>query len=280
MFLFEESRDFTARSERLDLVGHSLALLLLMFVRSGLFEALIRLIGQSDSEIVDRATSLIGYLIELCNQLLPEHIALEVQSLPGLFDLASKFRRQEDTRHRAIAALAHIDDSTWPNAPHPSHIRLDQVKMQMGLSMEDSQFRAMLVDSGVLLNKARGYSKWSWNVISELLQGPFLSTKRFEETMRTTKFFKRLCSFYRPSKRLFCDLPVSRANVKYIRVGAHLVSALLNSPEGVKFLEENALLRELAMGLTSLNGVCTVLFLVRIVNRLCRTRQCQNGRRF
>ncbi|KAI9152713.1 hypothetical protein H9P43_009509 [Blastocladiella emersonii ATCC 22665] len=151
------------KSERLDLAGHYMALQLLVFVKSGLFEALIDLIGSSSAEVVDRATSLIGYLIDLCNQLLPEHLAVEVQSLPGLFDLASQFRQQEQVRHLFGA-------------------------------------------------KSREYTKWDWAIVCELLQGPLLAPRRLEETLRTTKFFKRLCSFYRPSKRLFCDLPINKAN--------------------------------------------------------------------
>ncbi|KAI9223879.1 Rapamycin-insensitive companion of mTOR, middle domain-containing protein [Blastocladiella britannica] len=298
----------TTISERLDLHGHTMAALLLVFVKSGLFEALIDLIGSSAPPVVARATGLIGALIELCNRLLPEKLAVEVQSLPGLFQLASVFRGRESVRHRAISALAHIDvsagvvpaamDAGAPGAtlaaaaaaaagtgkafgagpaselsvnncrpgfpqsrlsPSPSTVntsglagarqRTDQVKVQMGFAMDDNAFRAMLNDSGVLAGKSREYTRWDWGVIGELLQGPLLNPRRVDEVLRSSKFFKRLASFFRPSKRLFCDLPSNRNNVRYIKIGDSLVTCLLASSDGQIFLRENRLLHDVAAAL-------------------------------
>ncbi|ORZ31474.1 Rapamycin-insensitive companion of mTOR, middle domain-domain-containing protein [Catenaria anguillulae PL171] len=307
LFRSDDPRDYSPKPERLDLQGHTTSLLLLVFIKSGLFEALIDLIGQSPPQVMDKATGLIGSLIELCNQLLPEHIAVEVQSLPGLFDLASRFRTTEQVRHRAIAALAHIDESAGakpsvmaaaaavaassaaggglvgfmpsgsrvpsnmsaaaagidaggyggvgPSAAlsNASRMRTDQVKVQMGLAMDDSTFRAMLLDSGVLSAKAREYTKWDWAVVTELLQGPLLSARRVDETLKSTKFFKRLASFFRPSKRLFCDLPVNRAHVRFIKIGALFVNCLLMSSEGGRFLADNRLLHDIASALAGVD---------------------------
>ncbi|KNE58783.1 hypothetical protein AMAG_04335 [Allomyces macrogynus ATCC 38327] len=266
----------SSHPDRLDLVGHATAFVLLIFVQAGLLESLIDLIGQSPSQaIMTTATALIGHLIELCNQLLPEHVAVAVQSLPGLFDLASRFRQREQIRHRAIAALAHIDESTTgvalapPSSPTTAETdtgttplrvpagaaaaRADQVKALIGLAMDDAQVRALLHESGVLGAKAREYTKWSWPLLVELFQGPLMIPRRIDEVLRTTKFFKRMCSFYLPSKRLFCDLPMSKSNAIYIKVGTLIMTSLLSSSDGVNYLKEHRLLHELAGALTSLD---------------------------
>lgn len=54
--------------------------------------------------------------------------------------------------------------------------------------------------------------------------------------MDKTKFFKRLLSFYMPSKNRFVDLPWTKGNMIYARVGYLLLKTLLKSSIGIKFL--------------------------------------------
>jgi hypothetical protein len=273
LFFVDEPRIFQFKPWRFDLIGHYISLLLLVFVQHGIFESLIDLIGQSDSDLVELATSIIVHLIRLSNHFLPGRIAVEVLSLPGLFDLASRFRWEEDKRHRAISALVHIDQS---KELHPRKtvdsvpLRSSQVRKNIALFTDDFQFKSLLAESGVLAAKSREYQKWSWGTIIELLQGSLNSKKRLDETIRNTKFFKRLCSFYRPSKRLFSSLPSTRESSKYVKAGCLLMSILTASNDGQIFLSENLLLNELVWGFSMLDYVRNSgHFQSRVTSSLC-----------
>ena len=57
-----------------------------------------------------------------------------------------------------------------------------------------------------------------------------------EHYMEKTKFFKRLLSFYMPSKSRFVDLLWNKDNLIYARVGFLLLKTLLKSSIGIKTL--------------------------------------------
>jgi rapamycin-insensitive companion of mTOR len=59
------------------------------------------------------------------------------------------------------------------------------------------------------------FSKWSWDCIAELLDGPLFNPRRLEEILRSTKFIKRLLAFYRPRKHRFSDIKVGRVSYIY-----------------------------------------------------------------
>ena len=44
------------------------------------------------------------------------------------------------------------------------------------------------------------YRKWNWQIINEILEGNLLTPARLEDTMKKTKFIKRLVNFFMPSK--------------------------------------------------------------------------------
>ncbi|GMM28564.1 TORC2 complex subunit [Martiniozyma asiatica (nom. inval.)] len=46
----------------------------------------------------------------------------------------------------------------------------------------------------------KDYKEWNWQLIHLLILAFFWNDKRFEEILKTTKFFKRLLSFYKPEK--------------------------------------------------------------------------------
>lgn len=88
----------------------------------------------------------------------------------------------------------------------------------------------------------------------EIIQGPLANWKRLEEA-KSTKFLKRLLSFYRPFKHRFCDIINTKPNQRYVRVGCALFSALLANAEGVKYLGSNKLLFQIAECLAQLDPV-------------------------
>ncbi|CAJ0745203.1 3298_t:CDS:10, partial [Entrophospora sp. SA101] len=160
-------------------------------------------------------------------------------SLPGLFKLATKFD-DEIVRHSATAALSHIDnlnrtrsrlqssgidEHNRASTPRKRQVRqVENVKLKMGIQIEDGQFRAMLLDSQILASK--DFTKWNLEIAMELLQGPLLNPKRLEEE-----------------------------NERYTQLGCTLITTLLTNPDGVKFLEGNKFLRQIADGLNQLDPI-------------------------
>lgn len=125
----------------------------------------------------------------------------------------------------------------------------------------------------------KDYTKWNWDTILELLQGPLLNPKRLDEVLKSTKFVKRLLSFFRPSKRFFSTIQVSKAaSNKFVRVGCALMRTLIGSGEGlslrarhsrppfcvqffhsgVKYLVENKLILQISEALAHLDPVCNM----------------------
>ncbi|KAI8088648.1 Rapamycin-insensitive companion of mTOR, N-term-domain-containing protein [Halteromyces radiatus] len=130
--------------------------------------------------------------------------------------------------------------------------KVHEVKLKMGYAIDDAHFRQLLLDSQVLNTK--DYTKWSWDHIVELLQGPLLNPKRLDEAMRGKKFIKRLLAFYRPFKHQFSDINCTKANViRYVKTGCILLSTLLGNVDGVRYLEENKLLDQVAAALVELD---------------------------
>ncbi|ORZ19033.1 Rapamycin-insensitive companion of mTOR, N-term-domain-containing protein [Absidia repens] len=264
-------RTTASNSERLNMMDQHLSIILIIFIESDILMALIDMVKSDDVYISRKATLLIGEILQLSTRLLPILMAIQVQSLPKLFALASNFD-DELVRHNATAALAHIDrltrvraryatssstgirngDSTTTTTTTTTQERVHEVKRKMGYAIDDPHFRQLLLDSQVLNTK--DYTKWSWDTIVELLQGPLLNPKRLDEAMRGKKFIKRLLAFYRPFKHQFSDINCTKANVvRYVKTGCILLSTLLSHVDGVRYLEENKLLNQLAEALDELD---------------------------
>lgn len=55
-------------------------------------------------------------------------------------------------------------------------------------------------------------SKWNYEILMDIVEGPLLNPKRFEEAFMVSKFGRRLMSFFHPLSRQFSDMratPVS-----------------------------------------------------------------------
>jgi len=58
----------------------------------------------------------------------------------------------------------------------------------------------------------KDYSKWNFETLQELIEGPLLNLKRMEEAIKVSKFIHRLMSFSQPFGHQFSDL----LNVKVV----------------------------------------------------------------
>lgn len=248
----------------LKMLDHHLCVILIIFIDADILMALIDMVKSDEVYISRKATLLIGEILQLSTRLLPIMMGIQVQSLPKLFALASNFE-DEQVRHNATTALAHIDRLTRARSRYAAPAatatkgttlraqeKVHEVKLKIGYAIDDTHFRQLLMDTQVLNTK--DYTKWSWESISELLQGPLLNPRRLDEAMRGKKFIKRLLAFYRPFSHRFSDINATKANVsRYVRTGCTLITALLSNPDGVRYLSENKLLGQIAEALSEVD---------------------------
>ncbi|KAL1857447.1 hypothetical protein VTK73DRAFT_8096 [Phialemonium thermophilum] len=240
-------------------VEHYTALLLAIFVRSGLVPALLRLAQDTENPTLKRkSTLLIGEVLKLASRLLPPSWSSEIQLLPELFAAAAKLRDEEHFvatgivyQISSVSRILHRSSpSSYAPAVIPSSNILDssglddQPRTNASINFDDATFRQLILDSAVL--SSSNYSKWNWDVIIRIIEGPLTNGKRLEEAIKTSKFLKRIMSFYRPFKYRFSEAKSTRNSQKYVRAGCALMHSLLQTSEGVKYLADHKLLRQIA----------------------------------
>ena len=252
-------------------VEHYTALLLAVLIRVGLLPALLQITQTTDNPTLKRKTTLlIGEVQRLSSSLLPPSWSSELQLLPELFSAATRFHDEEHFVASGIVyQISSVNRILYRSAPSGwatgalrpgANIDLalldDQPKTSASLNFDETTFRQMLLDSGVL--SSSNYSKWNWDIILKVIEGPLTSGKRLEEAVRASKFVKRLMSFYRPFKYKFSEIKNTRNTQKYVRVGCALMNTLLQSNEGVRYLTDNKLLRQIAECLAQFDPVSTL----------------------
>lgn len=252
------SNDPDDPTKRMNLVEHFSAVVLTVLLRAGLLPALMQAERDAPNQSLKRKTTLlIGEVLKLANQLLPSDWSAELQILPVLFHSATAFGSQE--RSEAVSTAYQIDSvnrTLYRSAHSANSARTatlddayslrssDQPKIQMSANMDEAQFRSLLLESQVL--NTVNYTKWRWDLIQPMIEGPLTNVKRLDEAMRATKFVHRLLGFLRPFKYRFSDAKNTKPNQRYVRAGCALVRTLLQTPEGTKYLAENKLLRQIA----------------------------------
>ncbi|KAH8594705.1 Rapamycin-insensitive companion of mTOR, N-term-domain-containing protein [Bisporella sp. PMI_857] len=241
-------------------VDHYTSLLLAVLISSGLMPGLLQVTRETDNPMFKRKTTLlIGEVLKLASALLPSSWSSDLQLLPELFAAASQF--SDDKRFDATGTVYQISSvsrtlyrstptasNTLVGSINESHDNLavldDQPKPHLNLILDETTFRALIVETQVL--SSTNPTKWKWDIILKIIEGPLLNGKRLDEAIKASKFFKRLMSFYRPFKFKFTSMRKSRGNEKYVTVGCALMHTLLQTPEGVRYLADNKLLRQLA----------------------------------
>ena len=197
----------------------------------------------------------------MTSKVVPWAMSLQIQVLPHLFQSATSlgvearhvfsstiyqidgvnralFRANESITNRDLA-VAH--DRPGPLPRRQSDVsRVDTLLPQM----EEGHFRSLLVETQV--PNSSNFTKWRWDLISKIIEGPLLNPKRLEEATKASKFVKRLIGFYRPFKYRFSDIRNTKPNQRYMRIGCSLLRTLLQTAEGTKYLAENKLLAQIA----------------------------------
>ncbi|PIL22333.1 hypothetical protein GSI_15021 [Ganoderma sinense ZZ0214-1] len=262
----QSSNEIPSRpQDTLKLTDQYFALLILIFAKAGLIDALTSMFEESSvgSALSRKATLLMAELLQQANRVLPLSIAARIQALPRVFKLASDY---DDNVHRIVgsSALSAIDsfnrhrarlgpavkgDSGRPransveDAVRRGQRAVEQEKMKMRMQMDDKTFQAFLLDTQVMLTKDHG--KWNFDTLQELVEGPLHNPKRMEEAIKVSRYIRKLMSFFHPTAHRFSGLPKTKQNVRWVRLGCSLLNALLASQDGVKFLAEDEFLSQL-----------------------------------
>ncbi|KAK9375456.1 Rapamycin-insensitive companion of mTOR, N-term-domain-containing protein [Lipomyces chichibuensis] len=254
---------FGSAKKRRKLTDQYASLLLAIFIEADLLLFLARIIEENmDVKNCRKATLLLSEIISLAAKILPQRYAIRTQVLGPLFSSAARFDTLD--RFPASSAIFQIDkitknlyrsrpdlDLRVRGEPHRESKRSEMKKMRLGLHLDDTYFRNLLLETNVLSTK--NYTKWNWDTLIQLMQGPLLNPKRLDEAIRATKFMKRLMSFYRPFKYRFSEIRRTSASQRYVIAGSVLFKTLLANPEGVKYLMGNKLLRQVAECLAQLD---------------------------
>ncbi|KAK6346439.1 hypothetical protein TWF730_010761 [Orbilia blumenaviensis] len=268
MKIFEPTLPIIEDKERINLVDHFNALLLAIFSESGLLDSLLIILEEEDGDpaIVRKATLLVGEILKLSNRLLPRDTNTQLQMLPSLFRCASQF--DNIARKTATSAVYQIDSLNRTlqrtgnhGGTHTARQSLDdgsgsarqveQVKLKLNLQIDEPHFRSLILDSQILTTK--NHTKWKMDALLELVQGSLLNPKRLDEALKGTKFLKRLMSFFRPFKYRFSEIKNTKPNLRLVRLGCSLFHTLLQNPEGVKYLADHKVLRQIAECLAQLD---------------------------
>ncbi|KAI1393869.1 Rapamycin-insensitive companion of mTOR, N-term-domain-containing protein [Hypoxylon trugodes] len=241
-------------------VEHYTALLLAIFIKAGMMPNLLRVAQDTDDPMMKRKTTLlIGEALKLASRILPPSWSSELQLLPELFAAASHFQDEAHFNATGIVyQISSVSRTLYRSSPSgyaagylPSSSMLENMghvdetpKANPVVNTDDATFRQLLIDSGVLGHS--NPSKWNWDVVLRILEGPLMNGKRLEEAIKASKFAKRLVGFYRPFKFKFSEIKSTRNTQKYVRVGCALIHTLLQTAEGTKYLADNKLLRQIA----------------------------------
>ncbi|KAK9458200.1 Rapamycin-insensitive companion of mTOR, N-term-domain-containing protein [Dipodascopsis uninucleata] len=244
---------------------HYTSIILALFIDIDLLTFLVNVIEENTDLVNSRkATLLLGEIIGLASKILPHQYSKKTQVLGPLFSSAAQFNTLDRfTASSAIYQIDRITKNLYRSFPEMTALRRDPgetskdskrsdlKKMKLSLHLDDTYFRSLLLETNVLSTK--NFTKWNWDTLIELMQGPLLNPKRLDEAVRATKFMKRLMSFYRPFKYRFSEIRKTSGSNKYVDAGCILFKTLLANPEGVKYLMENKLLRQIAECLAQLD---------------------------
>lgn len=122
--------------------------------------------------------------------------------------------------------------------------RIDNASMVHKLRHQTGEvdYKAMITSSHILSTKEDG--EWDWELVTVLLRGVMWNARILEETLKTTKFFKRLLSYYNPLKAGGFN-----GQRRQLEVAGWLFELLLSHEEGVDTLRTSGIIDGLKFGI-------------------------------
>ncbi len=94
---------------------------------------------------------------------------------------------------------------------------VEQDRLKVKMQMDDKTFQANLLDTQVMLTK--DYTKWSFDTLQDLVEGPFNNPKRMEEAIKVSRYVRKLMSFFHPFAHRFSDLPKTKVRFGFRHYG-------------------------------------------------------------
>lgn len=248
---------------RFDLTIHFTTVILVTLLRIGLVPALMNLIKfEEDSATKRKATLLVTEVLKLAHHTLPRSMSASMQVLGDLlspFDAPGMDYVASNTS--MVYQIESINRTANRTGTPSSRKSFEGDEMAVGAqalerakftaTMDSKLFFQAVLDTGVPSHA--NYTKWNWNLINNLIDGPLTNSKLLEESLKTSKFVKRLVGFYRPFKWRFSVIRNTRPNQRYVRTGCALMRALCQTQIGVQYLSENKLMRQIAECLAQLD---------------------------
>ena len=154
---------------------------------------------------------------------------LRCKAIPQVFGLAADYNMGENrmvgtttlsaidsyNRHRTRLQPAVVRDSARPransveDAVRRGQRQVEQTKIKLGMQMDDRTFQTALIETQVHV-AAKDHTKWNFDALLELIEGPLLNPKRMEEAIKVSRIIKKVMQFYHPFTRRFADLPKSK----------------------------------------------------------------------
>ena len=107
----------------------------------------------------------------------------------------------------------------------------------------------------VQVMSTKDQTKWNFEVLLDLVEGPLMNGKRMEEAIKVSRSIRKLMSFFHPFTHRFSDLPKTKSNVRWVRLGCLFLTALLASPDGIRFLGEDEFLSQIVKSFAQLDPV-------------------------
>lgn len=253
--------------QRRNLVEHFTAVALAMLLEQGLLKALMYAESDAPSQALRRKTSLlIAEVLRMASDLLPSSWSQGLQSMPALFDTATKFSTEE--RFHALSTVYQVDSinrtlyrsisgqgntaAVSEDSGSAARARATS-KSQVNATMDETLFRQKMLDTGVL--NSVNYQKWDWPLIQDLIDGPMVNPQRLLEAMKNSKFVHRLLGFLRPFKFRFSDAPNTKPNQRYVRMACSLIKCLLQHQEGVAYISNSKVIPQVAECLAQFDPV-------------------------
>ncbi|KAF9533164.1 Rapamycin-insensitive companion of mTOR, N-term-domain-containing protein [Crepidotus variabilis] len=238
------------------LTDHYLALLVAIFTNAGICEALTSMLEETTTgtNLSRKATLLMAEILSMANRVLPLTLAARIQAIPDVFCMATNYENGE-SRIIGSSALSAIDSfnrnrtrlepsgsgknararaDSVDDAVRRGQRQVEQVKLKMSMQMDDRVFHASMLETQVIATK--DHTKWNFETLQALIEGPLLNSKRLDEAIRISRFVRRLMTFFHPFSHRFADLKRTRANTRWVRLGCSLLNTLMSSPDGVKYL--------------------------------------------
>ena len=56
-------------------------------------------------------------------------------------------------------------------------------------------------------------TKWNFDILQDLIEGPLLNPKRMEEAIKVTRYIRKLMSFFHPFSHRFSDLAKTKVRI-------------------------------------------------------------------